>query len=80
LCIREVRAKRRSWQAIDDKIARLVPKFDDDRLSEEIGARVALFLVELSSVLEQATSSWAFHRDPCLAALQKRAERLTERP
>ena len=73
-------ANRRTRQAVDDEIARLVPKIALDQLSEENGAKVALFLVEKSSVLEQVTSSRAFHRYLYLTALQKRAEVLTGRP
>lgn len=69
-------ANRRTRQAVDDEVARLVPKIVVDQLSEENGARVALFLVEKSSVLEQVTSSRAFHRYLYLTALLRKADTL----
>lgn len=69
-------ANRRTRQAVDDEVARLVPKIVVEQLSEENGARVALFLVEKSSVLEQVTSSRAFHRYLYLTALLRKADTL----
>ena len=67
-------AGRRTRQAVDDEVARLVGKIAVEQLSEENSAKVALFLVEKSSVLDQVTSSRAFHRYLYLTALQKRAD------
>lgn len=71
-------ANRRTRQAVDDEVARLVNKIVVDQLTEENGARVALFLVEKSSVLEQVTSSRAFHRYLYLTALARKADSLTK--
>jgi len=72
----DAEANRRTRQAVDDEVARLVNKIALEQLTEENGARVALFLVEKSSVLEQVTSSRAFHRYLYLTALLRRAESL----
>lgn len=72
----DAEANRRTRQAVDDEVARLVPKIVVDQLSEENGARVALFLVEKSSILEQVTTSRAFHRYLYLTALLRKADGL----
>lgn len=72
----DAEANRRTRQAVDDEVGRLVNKIVVDQLSEENGARIALFLVEKSSVLEQVTSSRAFHRYLYLTALLKKADGL----
>jgi hypothetical protein len=73
----DAEAGRRTRQAVDDEVARLVNKIAIDQLSEENGPKVALFLVEKSSVLEQVTSSRAFHRYLYLTALLRRSEMLS---
>ena len=69
-------ANRRTRQAVDDEIGRLMNKIVLDQLSEANGAKVALFLIDKSSVLESVTGSRAFYRYLYLTALQKRAESL----
>jgi hypothetical protein len=73
----DAEAGRRTREAVDDEVVRLVNKIAIDQLSEENGAKVALFLVEKSSVLGQVTSSRAFHRYLYLTALLRRSEMLS---
>ena len=69
---------RRTRQSVDTEVARLVLKLSLDQMGEENSAKVALFLVERSSVLEQITSSRAFHRYLYLTALLRRADLLAK--
>jgi len=76
-CIKlDPEANRRTRQAVDDEVARLMPKILVEKLSEENGAQVALFLVEKSSILSQVTSSRSYHRYLYLTALLRKAEGL----
>jgi hypothetical protein len=69
---------RRTRQSVDSEVYRLVMKLSLDQMGEENSAKVALFLVEKSSVLEQITSSRAFHRYLYLTALLRRADLLAK--
>lgn len=71
-------AARRTRQAVDAEVYRLVMKLSLDQMGEENSAKVAIFLIEKSSVLEQITSSRAFHRYLYLTALLRRADLLAK--
>jgi hypothetical protein len=66
-------AGRKTLDAVDDEVGRLVVKVKPDLLAEENSAKVALYLVEKSPVLAQVTSSRAYHRYLYLTALEKMA-------
>jgi hypothetical protein len=71
-------AARRTRQTVDSEVNRLVLKLSLDQMGEENSAKVAIFLVEKSSVLSQITSSRAFHRYLYLTALLRRADLLAK--